>query len=84
MVYFCSVEVAVVKDTIDESYRDKTTLGEIAAVKNAGFKLHEIDFLFSVSDVIVLYVKIICRHYLVSDCFYKNRFLQWLNYYLIV
>jgi hypothetical protein len=37
MVYFWSVEVAVVKATIDEGYRDKTA-GEIAAIKNAGFK----------------------------------------------
>jgi hypothetical protein len=83
MIYFCSIEVAIVEAAIDEGYRDKTAEGEIASIKSAGFKFFEIDFIFTVSDIIVLYVELIFRHFLGWDCFCKKKFLRWLNYCLI-
>jgi hypothetical protein len=49
-------------------------LGEITAVKNAGFKFLEIGFFFTISDVIVLYVKVIFRHLWVGIVFVKRDF----------
>jgi hypothetical protein len=84
MIYFCSIEVAIVEAAIDEGYRDKTAEGEIASIKSAGFKFLEIDFVFSISDIIVFYVELIFRHCMGWNCFGKKRFLRRLNYCLIV
>jgi hypothetical protein len=54
MINFGGVEIAIVKGTIYECYCDKIALREIASVKNAGFKFFEVDFLFTVTNVIVL------------------------------
>jgi hypothetical protein len=64
MIYICGSEVARIEMAVNKSYCDKIALGEITIVKCTKLKFLKIDFVFTISDVIVLQIKVVFRHVL--------------------
>jgi hypothetical protein len=65
VIDFGSAKKTIVKGAIDKNYPNKIALREIATVESATFKFLQIDFLFTVSEVVVFDVKEIIWHLLV-------------------
>mgnify|MGYP007089531284 CR=1 FL=1 len=64
VIDFGSAKNTIIKSTIDKNYPNKITLREITIVESATFKFFQIDFLFTISDVVVFDVKEIIGHFL--------------------
>jgi hypothetical protein len=64
VVDFGSAKNTIVEGTIDKNYPNKIALREIAMVESTTFKFLQIDFLFTISDVVVFDVKEIIGHFL--------------------
>jgi NifB/MoaA-like Fe-S oxidoreductase len=62
MVDFGSAKNTIIKSTINKNHSNKIALREITTVESTAFKFLQIDFLFTVSDVVVFDVKKVLGH----------------------
>ena len=62
VIDFGFAKITIVKGAIDKNYSNKIALREIATVESATFKFFQIDFFFTVSDVVVFDVKEVLGH----------------------
>jgi hypothetical protein len=62
VINFCSAKKTIVKDAIDKNHPNKIALREIATVESTAFKFLQIDFWFTISEVVVFEVKEILGH----------------------
>ena len=65
VIDFGSAEKTIVEGTIDKNYPNKIALREITTVESTAFKFLQIDFLFTINEVVVFDVKEIVWHLLV-------------------
>ena len=63
VIDFGSAKNTVVESAIDKNDSNKVALREIATVESATFKFFQIDFFFTISDVVVFDVKEIVWHF---------------------
>jgi len=63
IIDFGTVEIAMVKRTIDEGNVEKSALAEVAIVKNTTFKFLKIDIVHRIADAIVFFLKEIIGHF---------------------
>jgi hypothetical protein len=62
VIDFGSTKNTIVKIAIDKNYPNKMALREIATVESTAFKFLQIDFLLTISEVVVFDVKEIIGH----------------------
>jgi hypothetical protein len=72
VIDFGSTKNTIVKRTIDKNYSNKIALREIATVESTAFKFLQIDFLFTVSEIVVFEVKEILGHKWIVKWFKRN------------
>jgi hypothetical protein len=62
VIDFGTAKKTIVESTIDKNHPNKIALREITTVESTAFKFLQIDFLFTISDVVVFDVKEIVWH----------------------
>ena len=63
MIDFGSAKKTIVKSAIDKNNPNKIALREITMIESTAFKFLQIDFFFSISEVVVFDVKKIVGHF---------------------
>ena len=63
IIYFGIAKCTIVENAINKSNRQKSAFGEITIGKRTALKFLEIDFFFTISDVVVLDIKEIVCHF---------------------
>jgi hypothetical protein len=77
VIDFGSTKNTIVKGAIDKNYPNKIALREIATVESTAFKFLQIDFLLTISEVVVFDVKEILGHKWNVKWFRRNQKIEF-------